>query len=185
MNRYVGAAIAGEVLLLIALAVLILTGLVPPSDIAYAIAGALVTAAFTIPTWAFRNRGDTESKNGKLDPQRIGTSNTPDADVELPDLKTPREEEVIAEETIVLKRGNHQEYTFKLSSKGRIEGKVSSSSPIDVWIMTEGDFGKFVKKRGYYYEEWRRSVREYPVRFRPPQTGHVVCGFGEQTNERQ
>ncbi len=164
MNSYVGAAIAGEVLLLVVLALLILTGLVPSSDVASAIAVALVGGAFALPAWAYRNRANNESRNAKLDPAVIEKSSVSEPDAKPP----PSKEDVIADETIVIKRGRNQDYPTTLSSRGRVVGKISSSSPIDAWIMTEVDVNKFTNGRAYYYEQSRQGIREFTVNFRPP-----------------
>jgi hypothetical protein len=179
------AAVAGEVVILVALAILIHTGLVPSSDVASAFAVALVGAVFGIPAWAYRSGQTSEKTEQRPAPNLVKIDDSDDTSAPAPETSafSPKVKTVADDETIVVKHKEVEDYRITINSKWRLEGKITSNVPLAIFIMSADDFRRFM--RGWNFEaiQSRQGAKQYPVNFQPPRKDEWVVVLDNTTKE--
>jgi len=170
LNGYVKAAIAGEIVLFVALAVLIVTGVVPSADVTSAVAIALVGGVFGLPAWAWRSSRISERTEQQPAPNPVKIDDSEDAPTQGPEAIEflPKMKMIADEETIVIKHREVENYRVTINSKWRLEGKIASSIPIDIYIMSADEFRRFMNRRRFYADQEREGVKQSKISFQPP-----------------
>jgi hypothetical protein len=168
MDKGEKLTIAGDVSILIIIALLLAAGLVSSSSVISDIAYVLVGGFLTLSVWGFRHRilGQGQ-KSEAVPPTRVDEVHpAPKAEI-----ANAEKEEVIADETKVIRSSEYEYYPVTLTKKDKMFGTVVSDLPIDIYIMEFEEIDDWDRGKDFTVEDEREGIKRFTVDFTPPKKG--------------
>ena len=160
--------IAGDISILITVALLLAAGLVSSSSVISDIVYVLVAGFLALSAWGFRHRivgpGQRPEVVQPTQASEVQAAPTVEAD-------NIEKEEVIADETKVIRSSEYEYYPVTLTRKDKMLGTVTSDLPIDIYIMESEEMENWDRGKGFTVEDEREGIKRFTVDFTPPKKG--------------
>ena len=168
MDRGEKLTIAGDASILIIIALLLAAGLVSSSSVISGIVYVLVGGFLTLSVWGFRHRILGQGQK----PEVIQPTRANEVQV-APEVETDniQKEEVVADETKVIRSSEYEYYPVTLTRKDKMLGTVISDLPIDIYIMELEEMDNWDRGKDFMVEDEREGIKRFTVDFTPPKKG--------------
>jgi hypothetical protein len=97
-----------------------------------------------------------------------------------------RSESDLFDETIMLNTEENQVYSYDLDEGGKINGKIKSDQPINVFVVSNYGLRRFEKDEEFDYEDGGERIKRIKIDFETYKGGtwHVIIE-NEESNEAE
>ena len=79
-----------------------------------------------------------------------------------------RPKEVVANETVSIKKREYQEYGVKLKKGETLKGEIRSDAPINIYFMNEQNLDKYVRDKAFEFEDGSENFWEGTIEYSVP-----------------
>ena len=97
--------------------------------------------------------------------------NVPSAKKKKPQNTSDEEKDFLRKETIVVSPSDSYYYEFEFTRGEELEGKISSTSPIDTYFVDDSNFDKWNRGKSFEMEDSNEAVLDTMIYYLVPSRG--------------